>query len=240
MFTELWAFAFAWYNVPFTFLLGLCLLVASFQLIGLGVDHDHDFDADAEADLEADADTDADGGADSDAEHDLAHETEAGGVSPLAVLAYVGFGKAPLLVVLLLLCSTIGLAGWGLNGLVHGLGVWANLLVMPVAVVAGAVSSARLARWLGRALPSVTSTATRAAELVGVPGRVTSPQVNQQFGQVHVRAADGTLLNIFAITDSPVPIQRGERVVLVAYDRPSRRYWVIPAPNGLPEPAHEH
>jgi membrane protein implicated in regulation of membrane protease activity len=241
MFTELWAFAFAWYNLPFTFLLGLCFLLAAFQLNGLSADHDADVDGDADfdadADLDAEADADADTDADGDADHDVEHPAE--GTSPLAVLAFVGVGKAPLLVVVVLLCGSIGLAGWGLNGLLGGLGLWANLLALPLAVMAGGLVSARLTRWIGRALPPITTSATRAQELVGRRGRVTSPFVDQRYGQVHLRTAGGTLVTIFAITDSPEPIRRGEAVVLAAYDRPARRYWVTPAPEGLSEPADE-
>ena len=238
MLNEFWSFAFAWYNVPFTFLLGLCLLLAAFQLVGLGMDHDADADFDADADLDADADVEADADADSDADGD--GDAEGDGLSPLTVLAFVGFGKAPLLVVLVLLFSTIGLAGWGLNGLARGLGFWANVVAMPLAVVAGALASARLTRWLGRALPAVTTTATRAHELVGRHGRVISPLVDQGYGQVHLRAADGTLINIFAVTDAAAPIRRGARVMLVAYDKAARRYWVTPTPDDLPEPANEY
>ena len=48
MFTEFWDFAFAWYNVPFTFLLGLCVVLTALQLAGLAAD------SDAEADFDAD------------------------------------------------------------------------------------------------------------------------------------------------------------------------------------------
>jgi membrane protein implicated in regulation of membrane protease activity len=240
MLNELWTFAFAWYNLPFTFLLGLCLLLAAFQLVGLGVDHEAeaDFDGDVDVDTAVDTEVEADADGDTDADHAADHDGDVH--SPLALLAYVGLGKAPLMVVLLLLFSSIGLLGWGLNGIVGGLGFWANLLVMPAAFAGGVVVSARLSRWLGRALPPVTTTATRAHELVGRRGRVTSPLVDQRYGQVHVRTPDGTLIQIFAVTDSPVPIRRGDEVLLVAYDSPARRYWVTPAADTLAEPAREH
>ena len=190
MFTEFWSFAFAWYNVPFTFLLGLCVLLAAFQLIGLGADSDADVDVETEVEFEADADAEADADTDAEADGDA-------GLSPFAVLAFVGVGKAPLLAVLILLFSSIGLAGWGLNGLAGGLGFWAHVVAMPLAVIAGALVSARLARWLGRALPAVATTATRAHELVGWPGVVISPQVDGRNGLVHLRTADGTLIRIF-------------------------------------------
>ena len=91
MFSEFGSFAFAWYNVPFTFLLGLCLLLAAFQLVGLGMDHDADADFDADADLDAEADVDADADADSDADGD--GDAESDGLSPLTVLAFVGRGR---------------------------------------------------------------------------------------------------------------------------------------------------
>ena len=41
MFDSAWAFISAWYNLPFTFLLGLCVILAALQLIGLGGEGDH-------------------------------------------------------------------------------------------------------------------------------------------------------------------------------------------------------
>ena len=84
MLTQAWTFIIAWYNLPFTILLGLCLLLAGAQLTGFSAEHeqdgdlDHDVDGDADADVtnefvttdgevDHDADGDADGEIDGDA-----------------------------------------------------------------------------------------------------------------------------------------------------------------------------
>lgn len=60
MLTETLNFIIAWYNLPFTVMLGLCVLAAVLQLIGLDTDGDADADFDFDADVDADIDLDAD------------------------------------------------------------------------------------------------------------------------------------------------------------------------------------
>lgn len=242
------AFFLAWYNLPFTILLGLCVLLAAFQMIGLGGDHDGDADAgaDADGDVDADADADLDTDADADAgvdhdldhdfdqdidhdvDHDADHDADPG--SALAILAFIGLGKAPLMVVLLILFGAIGLLGWTLNGVVQSaFGVYPGLAfaaVLPVSIVAGGVISSRVARLIGRALPPISTTATRAQALVGKRGTVISPFVDEQYGQVHVRDSGGTLISVFAVTRSEEPIRRGSEVVLASYDARKKLYTV--------------
>lgn len=223
MLTETWAPLFAWYNLPFTIMLMLCALFAILQLIGLGDDSDSDLDADFDADLDADADLDTDADLDVDADElpDL-----------LSVLAFLGVGKAPLMVVLVVLLGSMAVIGWTLNTVLEAvLGsypAWGLLLVLPITFIVGGLISSRVSRYIGRALPSVNSTATGAAGLIGRRGAVISPRIDGKYGLVRVRDQGGTLINVFAITTEEEPITGKTEVVLVDYDIEKKRYTAVP------------
>jgi membrane protein implicated in regulation of membrane protease activity len=260
MLNNVWSFISAWYNLPFTVLLSLCAVLAVLQMIGLGGEADHDADADVAADADVDADADADVDADADAgadldhdagfdhdadldhdagvDHDMDHDAgadqggaDAGGISgALALFAFIGMGKAPLAVVLLILFSSVGILGWVLNSAVTSLAggypAIAFALVAPVSLAGGGLVSSRISRLIGRALPPVSTTATRAQALVGRRGTVISPYVDGRYGLVHLRDQGGTLISVFATTTAGQPIKRGCEVVLVSYDSTKRQYTV--------------
>lgn len=229
MLANAWSFVIAWYNLPFTILLVICALLAVLQLIGLGGE-DEAQEVDQEVELDQDADLDQDTDVDHDADTD--HDTD-GAPTTLSVLAFIGLGKAPLLVVLLIFFGAIGILGWVLNSLVQGVfGSYPNaafIAVIPLSVIAGGLISSRTARLIGRALPPVSTTAMRAQALVGRRGVVVSPFIDEKYGLVRLRDVGGTLLSVFAIIQSGEPIKRGSEVVLVAYDPTLKRYTVANA-----------
>lgn len=252
MFESFWTFLVAWYNLPFTLMLVLGLVLAGLQLVGLS--HDGDTDADADADLDADIDADLDADADADVDvdtdiaihhdldhsvdhdidhdmdHDVDHDMSRDSFSGVSWLAFIGIGKAPLMVVILIVLMTTGLLGWFLNGLAVGiLGFFPGLLLLATllaSLVAGSLVTSRVTRFIGRALPPVSTTATRAQALVGRPGTVISPFVDDRYGMVHLRDDGGTLISLFAITEDEQAIARGESVILLSYDATQRRYLV--------------
>ena len=161
----------------------------------------------------------------------MSHDTDAdGGASALNILAFIGLGKAPLLVVLLILFGSIGLLGWILNSaLTRTFGTYpgmAFVAVLPITIVVGTLISSRSARFIGRALPPISTTATRAQALVGRRGTVISPFVDTKYGMVHLRDDGGTLLNVFAVIQDGEPIRRGSEITLVAYDPLKKVYTV--------------
>jgi membrane protein implicated in regulation of membrane protease activity len=234
MFESFWTFLIAWYNLPFTLMLMLGLVLAGLQLLGLS----HDGDADADADVDADTDLDSDAEADADMDiaiqhdldHDVDHDVSRDTFSGFSWLAFIGIGKAPLMVVLLIVLMTTGLLGWFLNGLTLGiLGFFPGLLLLGTflfSLIVGSLVTSRVTRFIGRALPPVSTTATRAQALVGRPGTVISPFVDDRYGMVHLRDDGGTLISLFAITEEEQPIARGESVILLSYDATQRRYLV--------------
>ncbi len=134
------------------------------------------------------------------------------------------------MVVVLIVLMTTGLLGWFLNGLAMGiLGFFPGLLLVltfMVSVVLGSLISSRVTRFIGRTLPPVSTTATRAQALVGRPGTVISPFVDDHYGMVHLRDDGGTLITVFATTEDEQPVTRGDSVILLSYDATQRRYLV--------------
>ncbi len=237
MLTETLASIFVWYNLPFTLMLLFCGVLTALQLIGLGgdgdADADLDADFDADVDLDADLDADVDLDADADLDGDIDADADADGLPDLlSVLAFVGVGKAPLLVVLIILLGSIGILGWTVNSVITAVfptyPAWAFIVALLIALVGGSLISSRLARLIGRALPSINSTATAATGLVGRRGTVISPRVDGVYGLVRVRDQGGTQINVFAITAEAEPIGSQTEVALVEYDPLKKRYTVVP------------
>jgi membrane protein implicated in regulation of membrane protease activity len=242
MIGSFFTFSIAWYNLPFTIMLMLGVVFAGLQLLGLSQDGDTDVDADADMDVDADIDADTDlemehdfdqdidpdidHDLDHDVDHDLSHESIAG----FSWLAFIGIGKAPLMVVILIVLTTTGLLGWFLNGLAFGiLGFFPGLLLLLtliLSIVIGSFITSRVTRFIGRTLPPISTTATRAQAMVGRPGTVISPFIDARYGMVHLRDDGGTLISVFATTEDEQPIPRGESVILLSYDATQRRYLV--------------
>jgi membrane protein implicated in regulation of membrane protease activity len=228
----------AWYNLPYTILIGLGIGMAVLQLLGLSQDSDSDvdgdLDADADMEIDADADADLDADADADIDHNLdadaAPETHLETSSGFSWLAFIGFGKAPVVVVIMILFIGVGMLGWLLNGITLGIfGFFPSLFILfsgLLSLVAGSFLTSRITRFIGRALPPVRTTATKAQALVGMSGKVISPFVDANYGMIHLRDEGGTLISLFAISEDEQPIPRGETVVLISYNAAKRQYLV--------------
>ena len=227
MFQNIFGFLTAWYNLPYTIFMALGVLIAALQLFGLSHDGG-DADMDADADVDADMDTDAD--VDGDLDHNIDHDADPGSASGLSWLAFIGFGKAPVMVVLLILLFSMGLLGWFLNGVILGIfGVFPSLLILLsglLSLALGAFVTSRATRFIGRALPPISTTATKAQAMVGMNGTVTSPFVDAKYGMIHLRDQGGTLVSLFATTEDEKPIPRGQSVILLSYDAAQKRYLV--------------
>lgn len=221
---ELWTFIWGWYNLPFTLSLVVCTFLSVLQFIGwVGDEFDLDGDADADGDMDADADADGDGDGPF---HSFTTLTD-----------FLGVGRVPLTLLLLLFSASFGLIGWLLNM------AWLDLaalpasplllIVWPVALVLSVLLTSRLGRGVARLLPPLTTTATSKEQLVGRVARVISPQVDDSYGQVRLRDAAGTLITVFAVTIRDTsPITRDTEVVLLEFDPQRRRYTVAPLLEG--------
>lgn len=224
----LWAFVWAGYNLPFTIALIVCVFLSGLQFLG-GGDDDGDSDQDSDGDGDGDSDDDSDADGDGDADNPFT-----------AILDFMGVGRVPMTIFLLLFTMVFGLSGWVSTRLIFGdtltpffpfvLGVW-----LAVFAWSGFITG-RLARLMAQFVPSTTTTATQRDQLVGRVARVSSPHVDTKYGQVKVRDAGGTLLTLFAITPADeFPITRDSEVILVEFDPQRKLYTVVPVPKPLLE-----
>ena len=253
---ELLTFATAWYNLPFTLALLAFLGLSALQFLGfdhghdsdadvhvdldhdVGLDHDldldHDFDIDHDLDLDHDLDVDHDADFDHNLDHDVGHDAE-GLPAWAGVLEFLGVGRAPVTLVLLVLLGGFGLLGWIINALMvdrfSGYPHWgAFVAVLGVALLGSIGLTSRTARLINRLVPAFASTATSVTRLVGRRGYVTSAQVDATYGQVKVRDSGGTLLTVFAVVDPNKPaLARDTEVYLVEYDADKKVFVVVPS-----------
>lgn len=242
---ELWIFITAWYNLPFTLALLAFLALSALQFLGLDHDHDadaeadlhleveHDLDLDHDLDIDHDLDLDHDADLDHGLEHDIGHD--AAEIPAWAgLLHFLGVGQAPITMILLVLLGSFGLLGWIINSVAINLlpayPGWAFLLVLVVVLLISAWFTSQTARFIGRALPAFATTAVSVKRLVGLPGRVISPQIDQTYGQVKLRDSGGTLHTVFAVVDpGKPPLPRDTQVYLVEYDEAKKVFIVVSA-----------
>ena len=197
-------FLFSWYNAPFLVALGCCLLFAALQVMAdFG-----DSDADGEADIEIDSDAPQGFG---------------------SVLAILGIGRLPLMLVLTALLGILGASGLIINALLiaiinlpAGIAIVISLLA---ALTIAFFGTGQVSRLLAR-LAGNTSTAIGFAQLVGRSGVVVSANVTQHYGRVAVRDSHGSIHTVFAITREGTELPAQSEVALLEYDEQQRRFLV--------------
>jgi hypothetical protein len=226
-----------WWNLPYMVMLGLVGVFFVLQMVGMfGGDHDADVDGDVDADVDADVDHDADvDGHDHDADAD--HDAEAGGAFGWnTALSFFGVGRVPLMVVWVTFCIFGGFTGIFVNSsiFVHHAGVfpmWGFVASSGASIAVGLVAVRLFSRVAARFVDVGGHGSTKKHELSGKRGIVASPRLDQQFGEVRVRDARGNELLLHGRLPASEPaLRRGEKVVLVDYDREHELFWVTRSP----------
>ena len=166
---------FADYNLPFAAALGIMLVLAIIQLVGLG-----DFEFDAEVDLEADVDADAAGLGVAD-----------------GLLSLIGFGRLPLVMWLALVLFLFAGIGVGMQSLADGIlgAPLGPLLASAIAAGCALPLAGAASRPIARIMPKDETSAVTTDTLVGRRARIGTgtaragyaarAQVKDHFGQVH-------------------------------------------------------
>jgi membrane protein implicated in regulation of membrane protease activity len=196
--------------------------------VDTGIDADADMDADADADVHADVDADADADADTDTE---AETVAAPGVSlHMAALSWLGVGRVPVSIVLMVLLICWGVIGFLANVLAWPrLGANAYLISLPAAIVISIIATRLCVSAVGRWLPTYETYAHRRHELLGCEGEVILP-VDENSGMVSVRDEQGDLFQIHGRTRPGAgALPKGMRVCLTAYNGKSGLYYVVPS-----------
>ncbi|MEM1013547.1 MAG: hypothetical protein AAGI46_15165 [Planctomycetota bacterium] len=183
------------------------------------VDADLDVDADVVLDLDADVDFDADVGVDAAVvKPDIDVDTDIGDTPSgiLNSLTWVGVGKVPLSIVLMVLLLSFGVVGFATNQLLRdAMGVLAVAVSLPLAVVLALVVTATTSQLIARYMPLSESSAERRSSYVGRRGTVVFT-VSPKTGTISVRDAGGDLYQLPARTRDGT-IAPGTDVVLTDY-----------------------
>jgi membrane protein implicated in regulation of membrane protease activity len=151
----------------------------------------------------------------------------------LHVLRFLGVGRAPLSILLMVLGFTWGFLGLAGNLLLQehprlALAPW--LISVPVALIGSAISTRALSAGLGRWLPSLETSARERCALVGQVGEAVLP-IDQQFGLVLVRDARGNAHQVpCRVAEGLPPIPKGASVRLTAYEVSARIYHAVLQP----------
>ena len=237
---SLWSSLLAWGNVPFTIALGVAVLFATLQMSGLlGLlagdadgdgDADADVDADVDAHVEVDAHADVDADADADADADGDADAEHGGFGR-AVLASVGAGRVPLIVLFETFTLSFAFTGIAINTFslarLGGVPPVSLAWTLPIAILAGYLATRFLGSWLAGILADKAQEATSRAELVGLAGVVISSRVSKEFGEVRLRDKTGHVVRVVCRAHG-ADIAEGREVVVVNEDEADGRLIVAP------------
>jgi hypothetical protein len=214
------AFLNHWWNLPFLVMLGLCGAFFLLQAIGmLGGAGDHDVDADH------DADADADGGGDGALTAGW-HE----------VLAFLGLGRVPFMVVWVTLFLFGGFTGIFVNRVlfVRADGNYRGWWLWPVAgaaLVVGLVGVRLFSRLAARLVDVGGRGASTKQDLVGKIGVVASPILDARHGELRVHDDRGNELLLHAcLPPEEAALARGAKVVLVSYDEAKELFWAAACP----------
>lgn len=195
--------------------------------------HDFHVAADAgsgEAGGDAHADTDA-----SAAEHgDADADAHGGSGQPihLAVLSWLGVGRVPLSIVLIVMLLFWGSIGFVTNALVRsnvGENWRAALFSLPAAALGTLLLTRCVVLLIGRWLPLNETSAKRRHAILGSVGEALY-DINANFGLVIVREeGGGDLFQVpCRVTEGGAAILKGSRVKLVAYGGPESVFYVVP------------
>jgi membrane protein implicated in regulation of membrane protease activity len=169
------------------------------------------------------------GGDASDAEADTDADADPGGDVIGGLLEFVGFGRLPVLLVIMSLLISFAVVGLLANAIVRSLvGTtpdWLLAFSLPLAVLAGAPISGALVGLLARITPRST-TAVGYEELIGCVGRVASATISTTYGRVRVTDRRGGHHTVYAVVEDATPIAEDTEVALVRYDPAQQRYIV--------------
>ncbi|NER78095.1 MAG: YqiJ family protein [Leptolyngbya sp. SIO1D8] len=222
-------------NLPYWMFLGTGILLFLFVIFSGGGDDDMDVDADVDADIDLDADLEIDGDVNINADIDLDGGTDGEAFSPIQVLAWVGIGRTPLILLVAIDLTVWGFGGWFLN-----VAIWESLARPPAGWIAASIFLGSLAfavfvgsmlsRPIGRIFAAFGEDAS-SDRLIGCLGTVTSASIPFEhvgkIGQVDVKDAAANLVTISAkLPDwATITLRRGAKVLVI--ERSGGHYLVI-------------
>ena len=199
---ELWIQAIEIYNLPLT--IGLIFFCAYWLISSIGV---LDFDTDLDLDIDADI--------------------SGGGVFS-SILVFVNATEVPTMLMLTLLNASMWAISMISNDLLNpsdSLGVAAGLFVTNFIVSVFIVKF--ISKPLAPLFKAIKNDVEAAEPLIGQVGKVKSRVLDHHYGQVVVpRHNTAPALVNCKLAESDKPLVRGEEVLIINYDKESKRYTV--------------
>jgi Protein of unknown function (DUF1449) len=235
----------SWWNLIFILPFGLGLMYLGLYTVSgwtfgeadsdAGMDHDLDSDAHIELDADADADADVDADADTDADTDSDSDSAEGHASAfLAALNWIGVGRIPVSLVLMILMLSWGAIGFAAIQAMRGMAVGRNAVIAMTLAAGGSVGIVHVvAAILGPMLFSGTGGPRRRHELLGARGEAMY-LIDATFGMACGRDERGELFQVpCRVKQGESAIAKGSAVQLVAYNGKDLMFYVIPADSAL-------
>ena len=161
------------------------------------------------------------------------HSVDAHGHGSLfgSFLSFLGLGKIPMSLALMILFFSWGFAGFAINALlVNWLGAsdWIALISIPVTMVISFGLTGLFAALIAKVIPTEDGPRERREDLVGKPGEAIY-DIDANFGMAKVRGHAGDFFQIPCHTGADKPrIAKGTRVVIFNYDREKGVFEVAP------------
>ena len=219
---------FDWQNAVFSASIVFWLLYLFFVMQSgvseteVGPDFSHELDHDFDHDVDHDMDHDAD------------HDIGVGHGVIDNVLSFLGVGRCPLSIILMVFGITWGFIGLCCNGIFSsirfipaGLYFWPSLFA---ATILGLFITRYTSLTIARVLPKQASSAVSLTSLVGKYGE-TSVRISVTGGRARVRDQHGTLHNIYCrVADGEEKIPANEQIIVLQYLPPEKVFIVKEKP----------
>jgi hypothetical protein len=231
-----------WYNLIFELPLGLALMyLALYTFSGWtfgdadadvsGFDHDIDahLDVNGELTMDQDADLSQDVHVDADTDTDTdAHASPSAAF--LSALNWIGVGRMPLSLVLMILMLCWGTIGFCAMQLQKDKSIEiATVIAAGVAGAGSLIITHFISAILGKALFSGGNISRRRHELLGSLAEALYP-IDEKFGMACGRDDRGELFQVACrIEEGKPPVAKGSPVQLVAYTAKEQMFYVVPA-----------
>jgi hypothetical protein len=223
---------FSWHNLIFIvpFMLALVYLGVYIMSGWTFGEADVDQDIDHDANVDHDVDSNHDGGAES---HHAAHADVDHHGPPLhvEVMLWLGVGRVPVGLVLMILLLTWGAIGFLTNNLTRPLAPadWMTALAsLPLAFFGSLWITRGTTRLIGRYMPLTETSARKRKELLGSVGEAIYT-IDDKFGLVSLRNGHSGVFQVpCRVGVDRAIIAKGEKVLLVGYDETDGLFTVIP------------
>ena len=249
----------SWWNLIFILPLLLALLYVGIYAVsgltfgeadaGHDLDGHGDLDSDVHVDIDSDvhdlhvADSDAPAHLESDTSADShadAEHTSDGRIGSHHVLSWLGLGRVPLSIVLMVL-----MISWGTIGFLINLALWrrtgtgpsVSSISLPAAIIGSLLFTRMITTFVARWLPTSETYVHRRHDLLGCTGEALFP-IDNRFGMVTVRDTDGDLFQVpCRVQEGQDSIPKGHRVRLVAYNGKQQVFYVTEQSSAATSPS---